>query len=64
MHGHQGERCAPEFVDHVRQLLLTDLPIPLIAERLDCARSLIVAINRKYQIREYRGKRATWTLRS
>ena len=38
----------------------TDLPIAAIAERMGFSRSVIVAINRKFQVRDYRGRRSTW----
>ena len=33
-----------------------------IAMRMGCAKSSIVAINRMFQIREYRGRRNYWVL--
>ena len=38
----------------------TDLTMPMIAERMDCARSSIAKINRAFQIRSYNGQRKTW----
>ncbi len=48
----------------VRTILMllasTDTPIPAIAQRMGCSRSAVVAINRKFQIRDYAGRRSTW----
>lgn len=38
----------------------TDITIAAIAQRMGCSRSAIVAINRKFQVRDYRGRRSTW----
>ena len=40
----------------------TDTPIPAIATRMGCSRSAVVAINRKFQIRDYGGRRSTWEM--
>ena len=44
----------------VSLLASTDMSIPEIAERLSCSRSVVVAINRKFQVRDYSGRRTTW----
>ena len=46
----------------VNLLSSTDMTIQQIAERLSCSRSAVVAINRKFQVREYGGRRKTWVL--
>ncbi len=46
----------------VSLLASTDMTIPEIAERLGCSRSAVVAINRKFQVRDYAGHRTTWNL--
>ena len=46
----------------VSLLASTDMSIPEIAERLNCSRSAVVAINRKFQVRDYSGRRTTWEL--
>ena len=46
----------------VSLLAETDMSIPEIAERLGCSRSAVVGINRKFQVRNYRGHRTTWEL--
>lgn len=40
----------------------TDMTIPDIAERMGRSRSVIVNINHRLQIRDYRGGRAQWSL--
>ena len=46
----------------VHLLYSTDLPIPVIAERMGCSRSTIVGVNRKYGIRCYAGRHNNWTI--
>jgi hypothetical protein len=38
------------------------MTIPEIAQRTGCSRSTIVAINRKFAVREYAGRRTSWDL--
>jgi hypothetical protein len=38
------------------------MTLPEIATRMNCSRSAIAAINQKFQIRDYEGKRSQWTL--
>jgi hypothetical protein len=40
----------------------TDMNFPDIACRMRCSRSAIAAINRKFQVRVYDGKRSQWSL--
>jgi hypothetical protein len=57
----QGRSFDKNEIETILALLKsTDLPIAAIAERMGCSRSVVVAINRKYQIRDYRGRRSTW----
>jgi hypothetical protein len=44
----------------VRLLASTDMTIGEIAARMGCTRSAIASINRKFQVRNYAGRRATW----
>ena len=46
----------------VHLLSSTDMTIPEIAQRSGYSRSTIVAINRKFAVREYCGRRSTWNL--
>ena len=58
----QGLYLVPQEVDRIKFLLdATDLSIQDIAIRMDCAKTTIVKLNRKFQIREYRGRRSSWT---
>jgi hypothetical protein len=43
-------------------LASTEMTIPEIAQRMGCSRSAIAAVNRKYQVRQYRGRRSTWVV--
>jgi hypothetical protein len=43
-------------------LKTTDMAIPAIAKRMGCSRSAIVSINRKFQVRDYGGRRSTWQM--
>jgi hypothetical protein len=45
-------------------LLTTDLSIGFIAERMGCSSSAVASINRKYQVRNYQGRRSNWTIES
>jgi hypothetical protein len=57
----QGLYLLPQEVDRIKFLLgATDLSIQDIAIRMDCTKSTIVKLNRKLQIREYRGRRSSW----
>jgi hypothetical protein len=48
-------------INRIQQLLaVTELSFQNIAERMDCAKSTIIAINRKYSIRSYQGRRTHW----
>jgi hypothetical protein len=45
-------------------LSTTEMTIPQIAERMQCSRSAVASLNRKFQVREYQGRRSCWTLKS
>ena len=52
-------------INRIQQLLAaTELSFQNIADRMDCAKSTIIAINRKYNIRAYRGRRTHWEVNS
>ena len=42
----------------------SELSLPEIADRMNCSRSAIAAINRKFQIRLYEGRRSQWNVNS
>jgi hypothetical protein len=59
----QGRPLNEAKVARIRHLLsATELSIPDIAVRMDCSRSAIVVINRRYGIRTYSGRRVEWQL--
>ena len=45
-------------------LFLTDMSIGEIAERMNCSRSAVVTINRKYSVRDYCGRRSVWRVQA
>jgi hypothetical protein len=47
----------------VRLLASTDMTLLSIAERTGRSHAAIAAINRRFQVREYRGRRSTWETR-
>ena len=46
----------------VMLLRSSELSLPEIADRMNCSRSAIAAINRKFQIRLYEGRRSQWNV--
>jgi hypothetical protein len=40
----------------------SDMTLPEIADRMRCSRSAVAAVNRKFQIRLYEGRRSQWNL--
>ncbi len=59
----QGNPLTKDEIQRVQMLLAdTDLTMPMIAERMDCARSSIAKINKKLQIRSYNGQRTKWAI--
>jgi hypothetical protein len=61
----QGRALRVDEVQRILTLLQdTELSLAAIAERMQCSRGTISAINRKYSIRHYAGRRTVWqTLR-
>lgn len=58
----RGNCFSVEEVDRIKTLLAnTEVSISDIATRMGCAKSSILVINRKFQIRLYQGKRTQWT---
>ena len=50
----QGKHFSTEEVHKIVYLLSsTDMDVRQIAERMQCSRSVIVSINRKFQVRDY-----------
>ncbi len=46
----------------IRLLAETDMTFGDIAERMQCSKAAVSAINRKHAVRDYAGKRSTWTV--
>jgi hypothetical protein len=46
----------------VRLLASTDMTLLSIAERTGRSHAAIAAINRRFQVRAYRGRRSSWSL--
>ena len=40
----------------------SDMTLCEVAERMHCSRSAIAAVNRRFQIRSYGGKRSNWSV--
>jgi hypothetical protein len=47
----------------VTLLAETNLTILEIAERMACSRSIVAAVNRKFQVRKYRGRKVTGSVK-
>lgn len=59
----QGCFFSPVQIRRIINLLITtDMTMAEIAERIQCSRSAIVSINRKFRVREYLGRRSGWSL--
>ncbi len=61
----QGKYFSKDEVNRIVMLLReSDMTLPEIADRMRCSRSAVAAINRRFQIRLYGGKRSQWSLNS
>ena len=59
----QGRYFTPEELKRIVFLLHgTEMTLSEIAARMRCSRSAVAAINRKFLIRDYDGKRSQWVL--
>ena len=57
----KGRFFSPDEITKIKSLLAqTDMSFEALATRMSCAKSSIVAINRKHQIRFYNGRRTQW----
>jgi ribosomal protein S13 len=57
----QGRYFSDEEIRKIVSLLSeTEMTIPEIAARMECSRSAVAAINRKWKVRTYNGLRSTW----
>jgi hypothetical protein len=59
----QGKYFSKDEIYRIVMLLReSDMTLPEIAGRMRCSRSAVAAINRKFQVRFYDGKRSEWSL--
>jgi hypothetical protein len=59
----QGRHFSPDEVKKIVWLLReTEMTLPEIATRMRCSRSAVASINRKFQVRDYDGRRTQWVL--
>ena len=59
----QGRYFTEKQIERIVLLLRqTEMTLPEIAARMNCSRSAIAAINQRFQIRDYEGKRSRWTV--
>jgi transcriptional regulator len=59
----QGKYFSKDEVDRIVMLLReSDMTLREIADRMRCSRSAVAAINRKFQVRVYSGKRSEWSV--
>jgi hypothetical protein len=60
----QGRYFSTDELNRILKLLReSDLTLPEIADRMQCSRSAVASLNRKFQIRVYAGKRTQWDLK-
>jgi len=60
----QGRYFSTDELNRILKLLHdSDMSLPEIAHRMQCSRSAVASINRKFQIRVYAGKRTQWDLK-
>jgi hypothetical protein len=58
----QGYAMPVETVRQIIRLLSsTEMTVSEIAERMACSKSAVISINRRFQIRVYKGRRSRWT---
>ena len=59
----QGRHFSDDELKCIIMLLReSEMSLPEIADRMNCSRSAVAAINRKFQIRLYGGRRSQWNL--
>jgi len=56
----KGTWFTDDYIRRIVALLSTDLTIELIAERINCSRTAVVLVNRRFQVRAYAGRRTIW----
>jgi hypothetical protein len=57
-------RSLDDFQVHriVSLLSRTDMSLVAIAQRMGCSHAVVAAINRRYDVRDYKGNRTRWTV--
>jgi hypothetical protein len=59
----QGKYFSKGELDRIVMLLReSEMSLPEIADRMRCSRSAVAAINRKFQVRLYGGRRSQWSV--
>lgn len=59
----QGRHMDPAKLERIVSLLRnSELTLAEIAERMQCSRSAIAAVNQRFQVRNYQGLRSEWEL--
>ena len=63
--GVSGRSFSDETVRRVIWLLsTTEMTVEEIAKRMSCSRNTVLAINRKFGVRDYAGRRSSWRIAS
>jgi DNA-binding MurR/RpiR family transcriptional regulator len=58
----QGRYISEERIRQIVHLLSsTEMPVNDIAARMSCSSSTIISINRKFEVRQYKGLRSSWS---
>jgi hypothetical protein len=55
---------AKQILKIIDLLASTEMNIAQIAERMQCSKSAVLAVNRKHGVRDYSGQRSRWKVRS
>ena len=48
----------------INLLSRTDMTVAQIAARMGCSRTAVLALNRKFQVRKYAGRRTKWSVQT
>ena len=61
----QGCRLQETEIRTIKKLLdSTEMTIGDIAERIGRSRAAVISVNRRFQLRDYRGQRSSWAVAS
>ena len=59
----QGQALRADQIQRIVSLLAeTQMTMPDIALRMQCSRSAVTSINRRFKVRDYRGLRSSWQI--